>query len=76
MNEKLLAAHHKIVRVAGNAYRIISLKLGSKVLADAENIKSGDLIPLVNPKFKTKAHATRVNLGAEILNAVNMGLVS
>lgn len=76
MNEKILAAHNKIVRHAGNAYRIISMKLGGKVLADAQNVKSGDVIPLVNPKFKTKAHATRVNLGAEILNAVNLGLVS
>lgn len=76
MNEKLLAAHNKIVRHAGTAYRIIACKLGGKVLADAEPIKGGERISLVQPKFKTKGHATRVSLGVEILNAINLGLVS
>ena len=76
MNELLLAAHNKIVRHNGIAYRILAFKLGGKVLADADPIKGGERITLVQPRLKTKGHATRVTAGAEILTSITLGLVS
>jgi hypothetical protein len=42
MNDKLVNANGKHVRLQGNVYRIISCRLGKTVLAEAENVKTGD----------------------------------
>ena len=65
MNEKLLKAHNKFVRVNGVTYRIISARLGDKILCDAESIGQGDRINLVK---------TRSRLGIEIRFHINLGL--
>jgi hypothetical protein len=42
MNEKLANANGKHVRLQGNVYRIISRRLGKTVLAEAENVRTGE----------------------------------
>jgi hypothetical protein len=68
MNEKLLAANGKIVRHNGVAFRVISCRLGSRVLADADPITGqGNRINLVS---------TRSTLGMALRKAVELNLVS
>jgi hypothetical protein len=65
MNNKLIAANGKLIRYNGVVYRIIALRLGSIVLADADPINKGARINLVK---------TRSNLGFELRNLVDLGL--
>lgn len=65
MNDKLIAANGKHIRLNGVVYRIISMKLGSRVLADADPINKGERINLVK---------TRSSLGMELRNLVDLGL--
>ena len=67
MNDKLLRANGKVVRHDGSVYRIISLKLGSRVLVDAENVKSGERLNLMR---------SRSDLCKSIRNSVELNLVS
>lgn len=66
MNETLLRAHNKFLRLHGIVYRVISHRLGSCVLSQAEPIKGGETINLVR---------TRSNLGKELREQVRLGLV-
>jgi hypothetical protein len=64
MNEKLLAANGRHVRLNGISYRIISCKLGSRVLCDAEPIQ-GDRINLVK---------SRSPLAKDLRNLIDLNL--
>jgi len=66
MNEKLLAANGRLIRIQGIVYRIISVKLGSRILSDAEPLNgSGVRINLIK---------TRSDLGRALRNLVDLGL--
>lgn len=50
METKILNANGRNIRISGVIYRIISLRLGSRVLADAENIKTGERVNLMKSR--------------------------
>jgi hypothetical protein len=47
---QLLNSHNKLTRCNGSLFRIIVHKLGSLVLADAENVKTGERINLMSSR--------------------------
>ena len=65
MENKILKANGRNVRLQGNIYRIISMRLGTRVLADAENIRTGERINLMK---------SRSPLCMSIRNLVNLNL--
>lgn len=66
MNEKLLQANGRRIRLGGITYRIISTTLGNRTLADADPI-NGDC-------FKINLMHSRTNLSKQLRNLVNLGL--
>ena len=64
LNDKLLSANGKHVRLAGVQYRIISVRLGKRILADAED-HHGNRINMV---------MTRSPLGRTLRELVEKGL--
>ncbi len=50
MNENIINANGKFVRHNGKTFRVLSCRLGSKVLADAENVQSGERINLMKSR--------------------------
>lgn len=66
MNDKLIKANGKHIRRNGIVYRIISMRLGSLTLADAE--------PLTGKADRINLVRTRSTLGMELRNLVELGL--
>ncbi len=66
MNEKLLKAHNKNIRLQGTVYRILAFRLGNRVLADAE--------PLTGHGARVNLVKTRSTLGMSIRNLIDLNL--
>ena len=66
MNEKLLAAHNRNIRLNDVVYRVIAMKLGTKVLADAD--------PITGNTPRINLVKTRSELGRKLRELVDLGL--
>ena len=68
LNEKLLKANGRLIRLRGIVYHVIACKLGDKILADAVPIRATNGIDRLN------LVTTRSELGMGLRNLVNLDL--